>query len=108
MITAPSTKFTDAINSSVSTTRTRVMVDWSDSRHLEKTVGSDIQAVSVTTNDAHASASKGSIGAYFGPSQAANGWDRQSSLWASQALWTYKGRSYEPMVRGRLCRMKIS
>jgi hypothetical protein len=81
MITAPSTKFTDAINSSVSTNRTRVMVDWSDSRHLEKTVGSEIQTVSVTTNDAHASAAKGSVGAYFGPSQAANGWDRQASLW---------------------------
>ena len=81
MITAPSTQFTDAINSSVSTNRTRVMVDWSDSRHLEKTVGGEIQTVSVTTNDAHASAVKGSIGAYFGPSQAANGWDRQSALW---------------------------
>ncbi len=81
MITAPSTQFTDAINSSVSTNRTRVMIDWLDSRHLEKTVGGEIQTVSVTTNDAHASATKGSIGAYFGPSQAANGWDRQSALW---------------------------
>ena len=81
MITAPSTQFTNAIDSSVSTTRNRVMIDWLDSRHLEKTVGSDIQAVSATTNDAHASASKGAIGAYFSPSQAANGWDRQAYLW---------------------------
>jgi hypothetical protein len=57
------------------------MVDWLDSRHLEKTVGSEIQTVSATTNDTHASTAKGSIGAYFGPSQAANGWDRQSALW---------------------------
>ena len=93
MITAPSTKFTDAINSSVSTNRTRVMVDWSDSRHLEKTVGSDIQVVSVTTNDAHASTAKGSIGAYFGPSQAANGWDRQSFLWGVAGALDVNGQA---------------
>ena len=93
MITAPSTKFTDAVNSSVSTNRTRVMVDWSDSRHLEKTVGSDIQAVSVTTNDAHASTAKGSVGAYFGPSQAANGWDRQSFLWGVAGALDVNGQT---------------
>ena len=93
MITAPSTKFTNAIDSSISTTRTRVMVDWSDSRHLEKTVGSEIQAVSVTTNDVHASVSKGSIGAFFGPSQAANGLDRQSSLWGVAGALDVNGQT---------------
>ena len=92
MIAAPSTKFTDAIDSSVSTTRTRVVIDWSDSRHLEKTYGLDPpQTVSATTNDAHASASKGAIGAYFGPSQAVNGWDRQSYLWGVAGAQDVRG-----------------
>jgi hypothetical protein len=79
--TALSTAFNNAIDSSVLSQKARVTIDWSDSRHLEKTVGSDIESVAATTNDAHASAVKGSIGHFFAPVQAANGWERQGYLW---------------------------
>jgi hypothetical protein len=78
---ALTSSFTDAIDSSVLSTRTRVMIDWLDSRHMEYTDGSDVVSVLASTNDAHASSDKGTIGGFFGPSQAGNGWERQSFLW---------------------------
>jgi hypothetical protein len=79
--TALSTAFNNAIDSNVLSQRARVTIDWSDSRHLENTVGSNIESVAATTNDAHASTVKGSLGYFCGPAQAANGWERQGYLW---------------------------
>ena len=78
---ALSTAFTDAVDSSVLTTKARVMIDWLDSRHLEYTVGGEIQSVQATTNDAHSSSAKGDVGHFFAPAQSANGFERQSYLW---------------------------
>ena len=76
-----STAFNNAIDDLVLSQKARVRIDWLDSRHLEKTVGSDIESVAATTNDAHASAVKGLLGHFFAPVQAANGWERQGYLW---------------------------
>ena len=79
--TALSTEFHNAVSARVVSQKIRVVIDWLDSRHLEKTVGSDIESVAATTNKAHASTVKGSLGHFFAPVQAANGWERQGYLW---------------------------
>jgi len=76
-----STAFTDAIDSSVLSTKARVVIDWLDSRHLEYTSGGEVQSVQATTNDAHSSSARGGIGHFFDPAQSVNGFERQSYLW---------------------------
>lgn len=78
---ALSQAFKDAIDSSVLSTRVRVVIDWLDSRHLEYTDGSDVVSVAASTNDPHPSSDKGTVGDFFGPKQAGNGWERQGYLW---------------------------
>lgn len=76
-----STTFTTAISAHAQYVKPKVLMQFMDSRHVEKKANQTTDPFA-STNDPHASSIRGSIGHYFSPAQAMNGVERQSFTWA--------------------------